>query len=159
MMQSALFQDGEAGDRVLTGSTGRSMSTDKRWRHIYRCRIADLCQQYGYARFCWLGCFRWFTTAAEWEQHCQGHLDDPDSLPVQWGPLTFRGALAIPVLCGWCLFDTALLPLQRLTPCLDRERFHDHIEATCATNGKKRSYGAPIHAASVPLRRLHMFRN
>ncbi|QKX60504.1 uncharacterized protein TRUGW13939_07649 [Talaromyces rugulosus] len=104
------------------------MSTRERWRHVFGCGRKDRQRRHGFAQFCWLGCARWFTAEADWEEHCQGHLD-ADDWPVQWGLLIFEKSLAVPGTCPWCRLDTTKSAATRLRQFWDQKDFSSHIEA------------------------------
>ena len=48
-----------------------------------------------------LQCDLWVTSSTHWEQHCQSHLDVPETLPLRCDLLIFRQA---PVYAGCCPF-------------------------------------------------------
>ncbi|KAI0431734.1 hypothetical protein F5Y09DRAFT_340281 [Xylaria sp. FL1042] len=69
-----------------------SIPLQGRWDHVYRCRKGLLKAKHGFAKFCFL-CNVWMTSAADWETHCQDHIDDMD-VPFRCNPITPRRALA-----------------------------------------------------------------
>lgn len=133
---------GQEANKVLTRCIGRLLA-DQRGRHILQCQQKYLQQQYGYAKFCWLGCFQWFITAHDWEQHCQGHLDTAKTLPVQWGLLIFKGAIAAPGICGWCIATPEKSGWQKLRQYLSLAKFKQHIKAHLTEEQEKKTVRCP----------------
>ena len=86
-----------------------SLRLTTRWDHIYRCHKASLAAKHGSAELCF-HCDEWITGKQGWREHCRRHLNDLESLPVQWNPLTFRQTLAAAGYCPFCLFNPLLLP-------------------------------------------------
>lgn len=90
-----------------------------RWDHIYRCHKASLAAKYGFAELCF-HYDRWITGKQAWREHYRRHLNDLESLPVQWNPLTFRQTLAAAGYCPFYLFNL----LNPLLP--PKERFRQY---------------------------------
>jgi hypothetical protein len=63
-----------------------------------------------------------------WIEHCQSHLDSPETLPRQCDPLIYTKTLAAPGLCFWCLGDKMLPPEARMRQFLDRASWQKHIQ-------------------------------
>ncbi|EEP78591.1 predicted protein [Uncinocarpus reesii 1704] len=99
----------------------------ERWRHIYQCRRARLRRQHGFAGVCFI-CFEWFTSAVEFEQHCQHHLSHPETIPMDHGYLEVSGMLAWPAYCPRCLGDTGLPCSRRLKAFTNQQSFQRHME-------------------------------
>ncbi|KAH8800740.1 hypothetical protein F5884DRAFT_535563 [Xylogone sp. PMI_703] len=83
----------ENGCCPVCGQEMDRIEVDKRWSHILRCLTESLTSKYGFAELCFQ-CDQWVTSADAWSSHCQSHLDDVDSLPIQLNPITFRKTLA-----------------------------------------------------------------
>ncbi|KAH8800843.1 hypothetical protein F5884DRAFT_623630, partial [Xylogone sp. PMI_703] len=97
-----------------------------RWSHILRCLTESLTSKYGFAELCFQ-CDQWVTSADAWSSHCQNHLDDVDSLPIQLNPITFRKTLATVGQCPFCLFNSDLPPEIRFKQFLYAQSWKAHI--------------------------------
>ena len=98
-----------------------------RWEHIYRCHKSDLERKYGFAELCFR-CDKWITSGTEWFEHCQRHLTDLETLPVQCNPLVFRRTLATAGQCLFCLFDLKLSPTKRFHQFLVKQSWKEHLQ-------------------------------
>jgi hypothetical protein len=107
-----------------------SLHHHRRWLHLYRC-YCKRARQMGTSDFAEL-CFEcdlWCTDRAEWEQHCQEHLDKPEEL-LRCDPLMFRNAPVKAGYCPFCLGNTDLQPQQRMRQfIIDRSEWYNHIES------------------------------
>ncbi|RHZ51665.1 uncharacterized protein CDV56_103977 [Aspergillus thermomutatus] len=104
-----------------------SLQPNRRWDHIYQCYQAELQKTDGFAELCFQ-CDTWVTAAAEWNDHCQNHLDDMDTLPVQFNPLTFRHTLAAAGQCLFCLFNRNLPSDRRFKQYLTKQHWIGHLQ-------------------------------
>ncbi|OJD27770.1 hypothetical protein ACJ73_00840 [Blastomyces percursus] len=95
-----------------------SLPAKKRWKHIYRCLKRSLQKQHGFASLCFI-CCSWFMQEAEFAQHCQYHLDRPETIPIQYGYLEVRGMIASPGYCPRRLGDASKSATERLKAFLD----------------------------------------
>lgn len=59
--------------------------------------------------------------------HCQSHVDQPETLPLQCEPLVFRRAIVTPGFCPFCLGDSRLPAPDRLHQFLYRNRWQQHL--------------------------------
>ncbi|KIW56900.1 hypothetical protein, variant [Exophiala xenobiotica] len=98
-----------------------------RWDHIYRCHKASLAAKHGFAELCF-HCDRWITGKQGWCEHCRRHLNDLESLPVQWNPLTFRQTLAAAGYCPFCLFNPLLTPEERFRQYPKKLPWQQHLD-------------------------------
>lgn len=98
-----------------------------RWEHIYRCHKSDLERKYGFAELCFQ-CDKWITSGTGWFEHCQRHLTDLETLPVQCNPLVFRRTLATAGQCLFCLFDLKLSPTKRFHQFLVKQSWKEHLQ-------------------------------
>ena len=74
-------------------------------------------------------CDTWFTDPGEWEFHCFGHLQRPDTL-LRCDPLVFRNAPIKAGFCPFCLGNKNLGPSRRMTQYVtDRSKWYAHIQA------------------------------
>jgi len=105
-----------------------SIDVAKRWDHIYKCYQTDVAKKYGFAELCFQ-CDKWITGKSQWHEHCQHHLDDYESLPVQLNPLFFRRTLASAGHCLDCLFDSTLPPTKRFQQFTIKQSWREHISA------------------------------
>lgn len=112
----------------LTRTFLRSISIPvaDRWNHVYRCYEADLKRRYGFAMFCFK-CSEWITSEADWELHCQGHIDRFD-IPLRCDPITFRYALACAGHCPRCLRKSQRPAAQRMYQFTNRARWLQHVQ-------------------------------
>ncbi|PGH27131.1 hypothetical protein AJ80_01087 [Polytolypa hystricis UAMH7299] len=101
---------------LLDGQSTKSASEG--WNHIYRCLKRSLQKQHGFGALCFI-CHRRITDKIEFEQHCQYYLDHPQTIPLQYGFLEFRGMLASPGYCPGCLQDTTKPASDRMKPFLN----------------------------------------
>ncbi|KAK2731143.1 hypothetical protein FQN57_003636 [Myotisia sp. PD_48] len=104
-----------------------SLPQKDRWRHIYRCVSKSLRRQYGFSALCFI-CHQWFTNDKEFEQHCQGHLDQPETIPFQYDVLEVDGMLASPGYNPRRLGDTFLSATDRMTPFLESRALNKELE-------------------------------
>ena len=104
-----------------------SIKTINRWDHIYRCYQADLEQQYKFAQLCFQ-CDEWVTSGASWYEHCQDHLNNLETLPVQCNPLMFRQTPATAGQCLFCLFDTKRSATERFHQFTTKRNWRDHLQ-------------------------------
>ena len=104
-----------------------SLKADCRWNHVYRCYRRSLQTRYGFAELCFQ-CDNWVTDKSDWSTHCQLHLDDSDTLPVQFDPLMFRKTLARAGQCPFCLFDPSLEPHSRFRQFQIKQTWVDHVQ-------------------------------
>ncbi|KIV87981.1 hypothetical protein PV10_09166 [Exophiala mesophila] len=105
-----------------------SLRLAARWDHIYRCHKASLAAKHGTAELCF-ECDEWITGKQGWRGHCRHHLNDLESLPVQWNPLTFRQTLAAVGYCGFCLFDPLLPPEVRFRQYTKKPPWQQHLDS------------------------------
>ncbi|KAL8936221.1 MAG: hypothetical protein Q9216_005048 [Gyalolechia sp. 2 TL-2023] len=98
-----------------------------RWEHIYRCHKGDLERKYDFAELCFQ-CDEWITSGIGWFEHCQRHLTDLETLPVQCNPLVFRRTLATAGQCLFCLFDLKLSPTKRFHQFLVKQSWKKHLQ-------------------------------
>ena len=108
-------------------STPFSIKPVNRWDHIYRCHKADLEQQYGFGQLCFQ-CDEWVTSGAGWHEHCQSHLENLETLPVQCNPLMFRQTPAAVGQCLFCLFDTKRSATERFYQFTVKRNWRDHLQ-------------------------------
>lgn len=80
-------------------------------------KFADLCFE----------CDEWFVNKHEWDQHCQEHLDTPETL-LRCEPIVFRNALVKAGFCPFCLGEKDLAS-RRLRQFIDKSKWHNHIES------------------------------
>lgn len=97
-----------------------------RWKHVYRCYEADLKKRYRFAMFCFK-CSEWITSEADWELHCQGHIDRFDT-PLRCDPITFRYALACAGHCPRCLRKSERPAAERMYQFTNRARWLQHVQ-------------------------------
>lgn len=114
----------ELTDKILRLS---SIKIGDRWEHIHRCYKSDLERQYGFAELCFQ-CDEWIISADKWFEHCQNHLSDLETLPVQCNPLVFRRTLATAGQCLFCLFDLKLSPTKRFHQFLIKQSWKEHLQ-------------------------------
>ncbi|KAK0747307.1 hypothetical protein B0T21DRAFT_270359, partial [Apiosordaria backusii] len=93
------------------------------WRHIYNCYKKS---HTGFAELCFL-CNKWVFGEAQWSNHCQTHLDCPETLPIQCDPLIYGNVLAAAGYCLFCMADVSIPPEERLRQFLDRGPWKDHV--------------------------------
>jgi hypothetical protein len=93
---------------------------------VYRCYEADLKRRYGFAVFCFK-CSEWITSEADWELHCQGHIDRFD-IPLRCDPITFRYALACAGHCPRCLRNSERPAAERMYQFTNRARWLQHVQ-------------------------------
>ncbi|KAG9773168.1 hypothetical protein KCU88_g5872, partial [Aureobasidium melanogenum] len=103
-----------------------SLRLAARWDHIYRCHKASLAARHGTAELCFQ-CDEWITGKQGWREHCRRHLNDLESLPVQWNPLIFRQTLAAAGHCPFCLFNPLLAPDQRFRQFTKKLPWQQHL--------------------------------
>jgi len=94
--------------------------------HIYGCYKRRLVTKHGFAEFCFQ-CSEWVIGEEGWKDHCQIHLDTPESLPVQCNPLIYGGAHASPGFCPCHLGNETLLATERMAHFLDTAEWRRHI--------------------------------
>ena len=102
-----------------------SINIADRWDHVYRCYKTYLEDKHGFAELCFQ-CDEWITAGAAWHEHCQRHLDDLETLPVQCNPVIFRRTLAAAGQCFWCLFDPTLPPTIRFRQFRNKRCWIEH---------------------------------
>lgn len=90
----------------------------ERWKHIYKCLKKNLQKQHGFSSLCFI-CRQWFTDKMEFELHCQYHLDNPETVPIQYGFLQLCGMLASPGYSPRLLGDDTLSAVDRIKPFLN----------------------------------------
>jgi hypothetical protein len=105
-----------------------SIDVTKRWDHIYKCYQEELAKGFGSAELCFQ-CDKWITGSPQWHEHCQYHLDNYESLPVQLNPLFFRRTLASAGHCIDCMFDSTLPPNKRFQQFLITQSWREHTSA------------------------------
>lgn len=93
------------------------------WRHIYSCYKRS---HNGFVELCFL-CNEWISEQETWSDHCQGHLERPETLPIQCDPLVHGGVLACAGYCLFCMADPSLLPEERLQQFPDRGPWKEHV--------------------------------
>lgn len=113
--------------RVADNIDSNSIRLAARWDHIYRCHKASLAAKHGFAELCF-HCDRWITGKQGWREHCRRHLNDLESLPVQWNPLTFRQTLAAAGYCPFCLFNPLLTPEERFRQYPKKLPWQQHLD-------------------------------
>ena len=116
----------------LTRVFPESQPAAKRWRHIYGCYKKKLVISSGFAELCFQ-CGEWILSEEKWNNHCQDHLQTPETLPVQCNLFVYGGALASPGYCPFCLGDTALPATTRLYQFLDRAKWKMHVDEHITT--------------------------
>ncbi|KAH0541585.1 hypothetical protein FGG08_003933 [Glutinoglossum americanum] len=114
-------------DRSFSPITN-SMSPNRRWSHIYKCHQEDLEGKYSFAQLCFQ-CDEWITVRAEWQDHCQRHLDKPETLPVQCDILTYCRTIATAGFCHFCLFDLNKPATERMHQWVHSQTWTDHVNA------------------------------
>ncbi|KAI9776699.1 MAG: hypothetical protein M1839_009426 [Geoglossum umbratile] len=114
-------------DRSFSPITN-SISSSRRWNHIYKCYQEDLKGKHGFAQLCFQ-CDEWITAKAEWQGHCQRHLDKPETLPVQCDILTYRRTIASAGFCHFCLFDPNKPATERMHQWVHSQTWTDHVNA------------------------------
>ncbi|RYP53371.1 hypothetical protein DL768_001616 [Monosporascus sp. mg162] len=128
------YRPGLEPDKCRCGKSNDGSSYD--WRHVYECHKAATAKVDGFAELCFL-CNEWFCGIGAWEEHCQHHLDHPDSLPIWCDPLIYGGVLARAGHCPFCLGDGRLQPSVRMHQFKIRWTWLDHIQThiTALQNG------------------------
>ncbi|OJD24222.1 hypothetical protein ACJ73_04422 [Blastomyces percursus] len=119
-------------------------ATRKRWKHVYRHRRQSLKEQHGYAALCFI-CHQWVTNKAEFEQHCQHHLDHPETIPLQYGYLDFQGMLASLGYSPIRLLDTTMSASERMKPFLDLQTLKRDLEKYYAAFGYGKAARCGLH--------------
>ncbi|KIW36986.1 uncharacterized protein PV06_10884 [Exophiala oligosperma] len=104
-----------------------SLHLAARWDHIYRCHKTSLAAKHGSAELCFQ-CDEWITGKQGWREHCRRHLDDIESLPVQWNPLIFRQTLTAAGHCPFCLFNSLLPPDERFRQFTKKLPWQLHLD-------------------------------
>ncbi|KAK0721747.1 hypothetical protein B0T26DRAFT_849947, partial [Lasiosphaeria miniovina] len=99
------------------------LEPEKYWRHVYSCykRSHD-----DFVELCFL-CSKWIFGETQWSNHCQTHLNCPETLPVQCDPLVYGGALVTAGYCVFCMADPSLPSEKRLHQYLERGPWKDHV--------------------------------
>jgi hypothetical protein len=95
-------------------------------------------------------CSEWITSEADWERHCQGHIDRFD-IPLRCDPITFRYALACAGHCPRCLHESQRPAAKRMYQFTNRARWRQHvqkcmqeeIQSLDRTNAIQCPYGSP----------------
>ena len=118
-----------AGQRKTAQSPLGDMKTKTiyDWRHIYNCYKKS---HNGFSELCFQ-CNQWIFGEAQWGEHCQAHLDDRETLPIQCDPLVYDGVLATAGYCPFCLGGTAPAAVrmhQFLKRATWKEHIHRHVE-------------------------------
>jgi len=117
------------------------VNSDYDWRHIYWCYKKKQSAVHGCAELCFL-CNEWFFGPEAWKDHCQGHLDDPESFPVWWDPLMYAGILTTAGYCRFCFADARLPATTRMQQFLNTIKWLDHIRRH--VEDIERSYNPPV---------------
>lgn len=97
------------------------------WRHVYSCYGKILRKEHGLAEFCFF-CNEWFTDPQRWADHCEHHVEDPETLPIQCDPFIYGGCLATPGLCPWCLGNQSLPATVRMKQFPERSKWQNHVQ-------------------------------
>ena len=84
-------------------------------------------KEQGFAELCFQ-CDEWIADGAGWFEHCQFHLNDLETLPLQCNPLVFRRTLATAGQCLFCLFDLKLSPTKRFYQILIKQSWREHLQ-------------------------------
>ena len=105
-----------------------SISVGNRWNHVYRCYKTELENEHGFAELCFQ-CDEWMTSGQRWQKHCQHHLNNLESLPIQCNPLVFRQTVATAGYCLFCLFDPNLPPTKRFYQFLIKQSWKEHLHS------------------------------
>ncbi|EED21202.1 conserved hypothetical protein [Talaromyces stipitatus ATCC 10500] len=111
------------------GTCIEDLFAHRRWYHLYRCYQSKLSKMGNdeFADFCF-ECDLWINNKLEWDQHCQHHLDTPETL-VRCDPIIFRNALVKAGYCPFCLGDNDQDANSRVRQFIDKSKWHDHIES------------------------------
>lgn len=72
-------------------------------------------------------CSEWIMSKADWELHCQGHIDRFD-VPLRCDPITFRYALACAGHCPRCLRNSQRPAAERMYQFTNRARWLQHVQ-------------------------------
>src|SRR5438045_6300189 len=115
-----------------------------RWRHIYGCYRKHLVASHGFVELCF-PCSEWIVSEEEWKDHCQAHLDKPDTVPTQCNPLIYGGTLASPGYCPFCLGDESLPATTRMHQFLVQAEWRDHIHQHLENLGGIKAPKCPLH--------------
>jgi hypothetical protein len=106
------------------------LTVDRSWiteqRHIYTCFRRHHRQEHGLVDLCFL-CSEWIFGATQWNDHCQTHLNQQESVPMQCDPLTYGGALATAGYCPFCLGNAKLPASRRMQQFLERDPWTSHV--------------------------------
>jgi hypothetical protein len=113
------------------------------WKHIYDCYKKGRAAKHGFAELCFL-CHDWIFAKSEWQDHCQAHLNNPETLPIQCDPLVYGGVLATSGYCGFCLNDTSLPAAKRMEQLPLRKNWKQHINE-CFNKHVQDWSGQPLH--------------
>jgi hypothetical protein len=89
-------------------------------------------------------CHNWIFAKSEWEDHCQAHLNNPETLPIQCDPLVHGGVLATSGYCDFCLNDTSLPAAERMKQLPLRDKWKEHINE-CFNEHVQDWDGQPLH--------------
>lgn len=83
------------------------------------------------------------TSEADWELHCQDHLDKLD-IPLRCDPVTFRYATACAGYCPSCLRDSTLSAAQRMRQFPKRALWLEHVEKHVEEDIKGIDFSKPV---------------
>jgi hypothetical protein len=99
-----------------------------RWYHLYHCYQTkiSLLGNDKFTDFCF-ECDQWFVNKLEWDQHCQEHLDTPDTL-LRCEPIVFRNTLVRAGFSPFCLGKNDCAS-RRLQQFIEKWKWHKHIES------------------------------
>ncbi|KAG8874535.1 hypothetical protein FRB98_008358, partial [Tulasnella sp. 332] len=111
------------------GKTIKSSPKDpKDSRHVHGCVKKRLQAEGSYGEFCFLcKAGPWFDDAAEWEKHCQFHLNS--QLPTQSNPFSYDKCIASPGFCPFCLGDERLDATTRMRHFVEAPQWRERVES------------------------------
>ncbi|KAJ7648133.1 hypothetical protein FB45DRAFT_1102841 [Roridomyces roridus] len=111
------------------GKATKSSPKDlKHSRHVYGCVKKRLQAKGSCSEFCFLcKAGPWFDDAAEWEKHCQFHLNS--QLPTQCNPFSYDKCIASPGFCPFCLGDERLDATTRMRHFVEARQWREHVES------------------------------
>ena len=103
-----------------------SILTKDWWKHIYKCHMMNLKHKYGFVQLCF-SCNVWFTNSAEWNKHCQEHVNWSKTLPLQCDLLVFHYTLVCLKLCFFCLSNSTLTASQQMCQFTTWQKWQQHV--------------------------------
>ncbi|QKX62582.1 uncharacterized protein TRUGW13939_09743 [Talaromyces rugulosus] len=108
------------------GENMERLRPDQRWPHVYKCYREDLIRQHGFAQLCYI-CDEWILGRPPWIEHCTGHLEQPETLPIRCEPVNFRLTVAWPGYCITCIFSQKNAD-ERLRSWEYPNRWKEHVD-------------------------------